>query len=605
MAIFNRVETLYNKCIIIAPKDGVYIIKDLILNAGIMISYFFLVSIIVKEPFRPDLSRSEQIKAAFSAAFLGVLLMYFSVEVTNNIRLDLRNIPIIIIAAFSGPVPAMLAGGLIALARYLLFGFNEASLIAALSIIVTTLGVAAVTRMGRLWRVWSLATAWSLICTLGLLALGLWGTDKLWSSAAAFSLISVFGGAGVAYLVELMQSSAVMARQNRKYLQQSLLQNEELEAQNEEIAAQQDELEMMLKKNESQYGMIERILQASSDGVILCDASGHIRYSNEQMKQLGLGCAHWDNIMVWLHSWQRLVQPVNLKLREHAEDVLAGREASYRVRFSMPLDKVRYYIEMRVEPISTTQEEAEFLFLFRDRTEEEKADEIKNEFISVVSHELRTPLSSVQGFLEILLHRDLNEEKQKRYLQTVYNESLRLSHLINDFLDIQRLEAGREEYHFELMELCSFSEEMIGEWQQGKQKHQLFLQVANEKLSILADRDKLKQVYLNLLSNAVKYSPEAERVDVRILRIGSDVQIDFVDYGLGIPDDAKSSIFEQFYRVDNSDRRKIGGSGLGLTIVKKIVEAHGGAVTFESVFGEGTTFSVRLPISNRIEFEQP
>ncbi|SFL08257.1 Signal transduction histidine kinase [Paenibacillus sp. 1_12] len=569
-----------------------------------MISYFFLVSIIVKEPFRPDLSRSEQIKAALSASLLGILMMYFSFEVTNNIRLDLRNIPIIIIAAFSGPIPALLAGGLIAAARYLFFGFNESSLIAALSIVILTLGAAAATWAGRIWRVWSLATVWSLICTVGLLVVGLWGTDKFWSIAISYSLISIFGGAGVTYLVMLLQNSAVLARQNQKYLQQSLLQNEELEAQNEEIAAQQEELETMLHKIESQYGMIERILQASSDGVILCDASGHIRYSNEQMKRLGLGCANWDNIMDWLHSWQRLVQPSDLKLREHAEEVLAGRENSYRVRFSMPLEKVRYYIEMRVEPISTDQAQGEFLLLFRDRTEEEKADEIKNEFISVVSHELRTPLSSVQGFLEILLHRDLSEEKQKRYLQTVYDESLRLSHLINDFLDIQRLEAGREEYHFELMELCSFTEQMIEEWKQSKQKHRLFLQVADEELSVLADRDKLKQVYLNLLSNAVKYSPEAERIDVRIFRCGSDVQVEFVDYGLGIPDDAKSSVFQQFYRVDNSDRRKIGGSGLGLTIVKKIVEAHGGAVSFESVFGEGTTFSVKLPISNRIAAEQ-
>jgi signal transduction histidine kinase len=565
---------------------------------GIMISYIFLISIIFKEPFRAGLKRKEQVIAALSAGLLGAILMYFSVVVTDNARLDLRNLPVIMMAAISGPVPALLTGGLIALARYLLFGSNEASLIAAGSIVVFTLGAAAATRLGSIWRVWAAATVWSVICTAALLYAALRGNDTFWNSVTAYTLMSFVGGAGICYLLQQLQRSAVLSRLNEQYLKQSITQNEQLEVQNEEILAQQDELEAMLSKIESQHGMIERILQSSSDGVILCDAKGRIRYSNEQVKQLGLGCAHWDNITVWLNSWQRLIQPPDLKLRDHAVEVLAGREESYRVRFSMPLENGKQFIEMRLDPVSTSQQQDEFLLVFRNRSEEEKADEIKNEFISVVSHELRTPLSSVQGFIEILLHRRLPEEKQKQYLQTVYNESLRLSNLINDFLDIQRMEAGSQEYHFETLELHSFTEEIIGEWQQDKQTHRLFVQVSHEDLPVLADRDKLKQVYLNLLSNAVKYSPGADRVDVHVSRSGESVCVQFIDYGLGIPEEAKSSIFQQFYRVDNSDRRKIGGSGLGLTIVKKIVEAHGGAVTFESVYGEGTIFSVQLPFSH-------
>jgi signal transduction histidine kinase len=591
------VITLYNGVTIVATKDGILIIKDLIINAGIMISYYFIVSVLVKEPFRMNLSRKEQLKASLSVAFLGVILMYFSVEVSANARLDLRNLPIIIIAVFSGPLPALLAGGLIALARYLLYGFNEASFIGASSIAIFTLGAAAATRLGGNWRVWTAATLWSIICTSSLLYVGFWGKPLFWSSVASYSLISIIGGASVCYLVQMLQRSAVLSRENGQYSQQMRVQNELLEVQNEEILAQQDELEVMLAKNESQHSMIERILQYSSDGVILCDAKGQIRYANEQVKQLGLGCTHWDNITVWLNSWQWLAQPTNLKLRDRTEEVLAGRESSYRARFSIPLENGKQYIEMRLDTISTGQEQNEFLFVFRNRNEEEKADEIKNEFISVVSHELRTPLSSVQGFIEILLHRRLPEEKQKQYLQTVYSESLRLSHLIDDFLDIQRMEAGRQEYHFELLELRSVTEEIIGEWHQDEHVHRLNVQVSDDALLVLADRDKLKQVYLNLLSNAVKYSPGADRVDVHVFRVAEEVCVKFADYGLGIPDEAKPSIFQPFYRVDNSDRRKIGGSGLGLTIVKKIVEAHGGRVTFDSVYGQGTTFSVMLPFS--------
>ncbi|NHN29533.1 ATP-binding protein [Paenibacillus agricola] len=583
---------------IVATKVGILIIKDLIINAAIMVSYFFIVSLLVKGPFRMDLSRKEQLKASLSAAFLGVILMYFSVDITSNARLDLRNLPIIMIAVFSGPLPALMAGVLIALARFLLHGMNEAAFIAASSIVIFTLGTAAITRLGGIWRVWMVSTVWNIICTSLLVCAAFRGNPIFWSSVVSYSLISVIGGVSVCYLLQILQRSAVLIRENEQYIQQMRMQNEQLEVQNEEIIAQQDELEVMLAKIESQHGMIERILQFSSDGVILCDNKGHIRYSNEQVKQLGLGCAHWDNITVWLNSWQRLIQPANLRLREHAEEVLAGRQSSYRTRFSIPLEHGKQFIEMRLDTISTGQAHNEFLLVFRNRSEEEKADEIKNEFISVVSHELRTPLSSVQGFIEILLHRHLPEEKQKKYLQTVYNESLRLSHLIDDFLDIQRMEAGRQEYHFELLELRSVTEEIIQEWQQDEHLHRLHLQVPADALPVLADKDKLKQVYLNLLSNAVKYSPGADRVVVEVSRTEENVCVKFIDYGLGIPDEAKSNIFQPFYRVDNSDRRKIGGSGLGLTIVKKIVEAHGGRVTFDSIYGQGTTFNVMLPLSS-------
>lgn len=242
------------------------------------------------------------------------------------------------------------------------------------------------------------------------------------------------------------------------------------------------------------------------------------------------------------------------------------------------------------------------LWSFRDITKDFEVNRMKNEFVSTVSHELRTPLSSILGFTELMLNREVSPEKQKKYLKTIYNESKRLTDLINDFLDIQRIESGRVVYEikdFDIVPLCQELAQMYGE----NAERFSFRVEAPGPVYVRGDVSKVNQVLGNLLSNAVKYSPNGGEIRLIIEPDQDTVRIKVTDQGLGIPKEALPHIFEHFYRVDNSDRRNIGGTGLGLSIAHKLVTGMGGNLEVESFLGQGSTFIVTLPASRESNFK--
>lgn len=237
-----------------------------------------------------------------------------------------------------------------------------------------------------------------------------------------------------------------------------------------------------------------------------------------------------------------------------------------------------------------------WVIVCRDITREHEIDRMKSEFVSTVSHELRTPLSSILGFVEIMLQRKINPDKQTRYLNTIYKEARRLTNLINDFLDVQRMESGHQEYQKEMISLRNVVEEVIHT--HHSDTHPIHLECRTSQDTIYADHEKIQQVVTNLLSNAIKYSPNGGTVTLTIDMCAErpqDVCLHITDEGLGIPADAIPHLFEKFYRVDNSDRRKIGGTGLGLAICSEIIKAHNGLIHVSSTLGSGSTFTISLP----------
>ena len=235
------------------------------------------------------------------------------------------------------------------------------------------------------------------------------------------------------------------------------------------------------------------------------------------------------------------------------------------------------------------------LLVHRDITKEYEIAKMKSEFVSTVSHELRTPLASVLGFTELLLNKELKPERKTKYLQTIYNEAKTLTALINDFLDIQRMESGKQTYEKKFIDITSILQNVIELQEVNTSIHSINSSVELEETIILGDRIKIEQVFTNLLSNAIKYSPNGGNILIRIYGSNDMVSIDIKDEGLGIPEDAIPNLFQQFYRVDNSDRRRIGGTGLGLAIVQEIVKAHGGVITVSSEYGKGSTFTTQFP----------
>ncbi len=237
--------------------------------------------------------------------------------------------------------------------------------------------------------------------------------------------------------------------------------------------------------------------------------------------------------------------------------------------------------------------------LWRDIGRELAIAEMRSQFAASVSHELKTPLTSIRMFAEALtMGVKKHPEAQKEYLQTIISESERLSRLLNNVLDFSKIEQGTRTYRFEptsLEEIIHDAEEAMA-FPMDQKGFDLQVEVEEGIPEILADRDALEQAVLNLLHNAMKYSGESRDIKLKLHRNGDLASIDVTDYGIGIVKEDRDRIFGKFFRVQGVENQKIPGTGLGLTIVSHIAESHGGKVEVKSQPGEGSTFSLILPL---------
>ena len=227
----------------------------------------------------------------------------------------------------------------------------------------------------------------------------------------------------------------------------------------------------------------------------------------------------------------------------------------------------------------------------------EELSRMKSEFISVASHELRTPLTAVLGFAELLLGEVGDEDPRQAMLGHVHRGAVQMSHLLDSLLDASRIESGRMTIRPADVDLEAFLPPLIEAVGAPAPRRALSARVAPDARSVRADPEKLGQVLTNLLSNAVKYSPEGGevRVSTRADAASGRVVIEVADQGIGIPPADLPTIFDRFRRVDSDATRTIRGTGLGLYIVRSLVELQGGTVEVESTVGRGSTFRVALP----------
>ncbi|MFV9506046.1 MAG: ATP-binding protein [Oscillochloridaceae bacterium umkhey_bin13] len=244
-----------------------------------------------------------------------------------------------------------------------------------------------------------------------------------------------------------------------------------------------------------------------------------------------------------------------------------------------------------------------------DVTREGQADRVKNEFVSTVSHELRTPLTSILGYTELLLNREFTPAERAQFVSTIYTEASRLSELVEDLLSVSRIEAGKLKLNQWLVSLNSIVAELTTQLNTQLANHRLLLAVPPSLPPVYIDRDKIKQVIVNLLTNAIKYSQRDTQIALSMHEArpedlplehpqGRWILISVTDQGIGIAPHDLPLIWERFYRVDNTNTRKIGGTGLGLNITKALVELHGGRIWAESTLGQGSRFSFTIPIPN-------
>lgn len=258
-------------------------------------------------------------------------------------------------------------------------------------------------------------------------------------------------------------------------------------------------------------------------------------------------------------------------------------------------------VEVSMNEFATLQGKRH-LVLVIDVTERHEVERLKQEFISMVSHELRSPLNSVLGFLEMLpegVYGDLNAQGKDKVGVAERNIN-RLVRLINDLLDIDRMESGRLSMEIQDVDLMPIIERSVEAVKSLADQEQITIDVPELHAVVTADGERLVQVMVNLLSNAIKFSPQGGNIDVALICQNDWVEVRVSDQGRGIPEKFKTMIFEKFQQVTASDWRQKGGTGLGLAISKAIIDQHHGSIGVESEEGKGSTFWFRLPIKSAI-----
>lgn len=229
----------------------------------------------------------------------------------------------------------------------------------------------------------------------------------------------------------------------------------------------------------------------------------------------------------------------------------------------------------------------------------EALERTRRDFLATVSHELRTPLTSIRGFVQGLLDGTIPAGSQKPYLGRVFDEVQRLTGLVEELLDLARIQAGQLELELDTVDLSEAARESLSrlEPQTAARKLEVVVQDPEDPVLVQADPDRLHQVILNLLDNAIKFSMEGGKVEVGIKSAGHFGVLTVADSGPGIPASELPHIWDRFYKADRARASGKGGSGLGLTIVRHLVEAHGGKVEVQSIAGKGSAFSVWLPLA--------
>ncbi len=367
-------------------------------------------------------------------------------------------------------------------------------------------------------------------------------------------------------------------------------------------------------------GLAELTLNNITDGVILIDANGTIVFANPAATTM-VGYGSPTNVVGL--NYQVVLR---LENSDGAEVPPEQTKLTYAVKTNAALTTREYYlvsaqserkaaISLTLTPTGGPKDSK--IITFRDITKELEEEQEQSEFISTASHEMRTPVASIEGYLGLALNPQTAtiDARAKQYLEAAHQASQHLGRLFKDLLDITKLDDGRAKMRLVPVEIVTVVKEMAATHEKemaAKNLKYSFGTTATVKrdrqieqlVYAAVDLDFLREILDNLIENAIKYTPEGGEIWVNARGDGDKVVINVTDTGIGVSPEDAGHIFQKFYRVDNSQTRQIGGTGLGLHLVKQRVEAMDGRVWVESAFGEGSTFFVSLPRISDSEYEK-
>jgi PAS domain S-box-containing protein len=363
----------------------------------------------------------------------------------------------------------------------------------------------------------------------------------------------------------------------------------------------------ILEDVEEEKTKVSALLSGVGEGVIATDNNTNVIFMNKSAEEM-IGWRADEVVGKGLYEFLPITdEKGNLIDEEKRPFYIALNE---KKKFVAPLQVPYYYIKksgekfpvsVTVTPVLLENKLIGAIDVFHDITHEKEVDKVKTEFVSLASHQLRTPLSTINWYTEMLLAGDagkLNEE-QVKFLKEIYAGNKRMVDLVNSLLNVSRLDLGTFSIEPEFSSLEAIAKQVVKEiLPQMKEKNQIFTEEYQKKLpEVLVDKKLMDIIFQNLLSNAMKYTPEKGKINLSIKKDSENYLIEVSDTGLGIPKDSAEKIFTKLYRADNVRETDTVGTGLGLYMVKSILEQSGGKIWFVSEQNKGTTFFVSIPIT--------
>lgn len=350
----------------------------------------------------------------------------------------------------------------------------------------------------------------------------------------------------------------------------------------------------------------EVLFTSIGDGAIATDEFGKITRVNPAALDM-LGFEAEELIGFWFPKKIVAVTPddtpVNLIDRSITKAFLTGKTISDKMIYRRK-DGRKIPVAVTVAPILSDGKPLGAIEVFRDITLEQEVDRMKSEFISLASHQLRTPLSAIKTYSHMLSEGYMGElnDDQKRSLNTIIGASNRMNELISTLLNITRIESGTIAYNPKLLKVPDIISELLPELSLMAKTKEIELSLETRgKASLKVRTDPLivKEIVMNLTSNAIKYTPESGRVRIIMHPRRADLMVQIKDSGWGIPKQSQDQVFSKFFRAQNIVKRETTGTGLGLYLVKGLVDTVGGKIWFKSEEGSGTSFYFTLPRAKR------
>ena len=368
--------------------------------------------------------------------------------------------------------------------------------------------------------------------------------------------------------------------------------------------ADQLELRRQLRLTKDYEQRLRTLFETAVDAIVTIDEAGLIDGVNSVVKQLlGYEPSELVGQHVGVLMPPRHRERVEQYLQRYPNDPGAKLIAATQEAVAVRKDGTEFPVEMSVSEMRLGDRRM-FTGIVRDITERKRIDQLKSEFVSTVSHELRTPLTSIRGALGLVAGGRVGEisNEAQEMVNIALNNSGRLVRLINDILDVEKIQSGRLDFEIQRLDLFGVIKDAIAANDGFALEHDSRIVLASEpeSIQVYADSDRLAQVFANLISNAVKFSPAGEAVAIRTQVTGDRVRVDVRDRGPGVPEKFEKRLFGRFAQADASDSRRTSGTGLGLSISKAIVERMSGTIGYEPAEGGGSRFYFELPIAKAV-----